>query len=269
MTASLYQSGSSAHGDWRPIRRRGVRLCAWPPCYMEVVEVLLAAQPPRARGRCAPAIACGSSCTKLRAPCQRKRAPVSRSCTWNGCSCGDARAPPESRSTQPRCAWCGSRLTTTRRSTLAPSGVVLAVGRSAARCRSGGSAGAGRAAAPGSRGGCGSAAAMKSRRLSARSQVPVRAAGTSRSRGTPRCRARAACSPAARRPGRRCRSWRPASRPARARHERGAAAVLQVLGQDVGRVGPDVRAEVLARPGRGQLGEVLASAPACVLRQVK
>ena len=35
-----------------------------------------------------------------------------------------------------------------------------------------------------------------------------------------------------------------------ARHERGAAADLQVLGQDVGRVGPAVRAEIVAAPAR-------------------
>ena len=99
---------------------------------------------------------------------------------------------------------------------------------------------------------------MKSAQAVGARRGPSAAARTSPSRGTPRCPARAARARAARTPGRRCRSSRPASRPARARAmNAGAAADLQVLGQDVRRVRPAVRPEVLAARALRQLGEVL------------
>ncbi len=65
--------------------------------------------------------------------------------------------------------------------------------------------------------------------------------------GTPRCPARAALLAAARRPGRRCRSWPTsvAASTSRAMNA-GRPPTCSVLGQDVGRVRPQVRAEVFA-----------------------
>ena len=96
-----------------------------------------------------------------------------------------------------------------------------------------------------------------------RGRGPSGAARTSRSRGTPRCPARAARAPSARTPGRRCRSSRASVAASTSAHaERRPAAALQVLGQDVRRVRPEVRPEVLARPAVRELGEVLGRAPA-------
>ena len=211
MIASLYQSGSpvgDAVSRARGRRRRRLRVTGSSRSRARCGRA-------GARGRRAPGCRAGRarrSCARRARGSARRRAGRA---PGRAASAVDAERVQRQVHPARSARDAGSRFTTTSDDVGADRRVLLGVGEQLRRCRPAGSAGGGRAR---------SAGLSRADRVDARDQrragcrgcveLPVRASGTSRSRGTPRCPARARALAAARRPGRRCRSWRPAWRPA-------------------------------------------------------